>query len=329
MPKLDSLEMKLRVCVIRDESRRQLPDDYTKALPILLKSARNKKLESFDFWPYTEFVQTYGLEYFDISMKALKELTKVFTSEWAVRPFIKLRPKKAMSFLELCSQDKDVNVRRGACEGSRPRLPWGERLQEFIRDPRPTLPILERLKFDPELFVRKSVANHLNGIAKDHPDFVIKVLTRWKSEATEKDILKIEWTIKQSLRSLIKIGRPEALRLIGASRANIKIEIFKTKQKKINLGERLEFEIGIRSTATEDQKLVIDYIVHFVKANKSIMPKVFKLKTVQLPASGFVKIEKSHHFKKITTRKYYAGLHMLEIQVNGIVVDKQKWILEV
>lgn len=326
---LKHLEMKPRVQVIRDELHRQLPEDYPKALKILLKSAQSKLLQSFDLWPYTEFVQTYGLDHPDISLEALKDLTKLFTSEWAIRPFIKLHPKKTMRFLEQCAEDKHVSVRRWASEGSRPRLPWGERLQGFVQDPEPTLTILEKLKFDPELFVRKSVANHLNDISKDHPDYVIQVLERWKKEATENDISKIEWIIKHSLRTLIKSGYTDALKLIDVSKAKIEIDTFKLKQKTISVGERLDFEINLRSTSTKNQKLVIDYIVHFVKANKSTAPKVFKLKTVQLPGKGLLKIEKSHHFKKVTTREYYGGVHTLEIQVNGVVAEGRKWVLEI
>lgn len=329
MAKLEALEMKSRVQVIRDELRRQLPEDFSKALPLLLLSAQNEKLKGFDFWPYTEFVQTYGLDHPNISLNALKELTKVFTSEWAVRPFIKLYPDITMTFLELCSQDKDVKVRRWASEGSRPRLPWGERLQDFIHDPLPTFPILETLKYDPELFVRKSVANHMNDIAKDHPNYVVNILNRWKSEACDDDLPKIEWTIKQSLRTLIKNGHPDAFKLIGAAGVKIEINNFKIKQKKIRLGERLDFEMEIHSKATQDQKLVIDYIVHFMKANNKTTAKVFKLKTVQLPPKGILKIEKSHHLKKITTREYYPGLHRLQLQINGVASNNQEWILDI
>jgi 3-methyladenine DNA glycosylase AlkC len=268
------------------------------------------------------------LEHLDSSLDALKEFTKLFTSEWAVRPFIKIYPKKTLSFLLRCAGDKNVNVRRWASEGSRPRLPWGEQIQAFIKDPRPTFAILEKLKFDSELFVRKSVSNHLNDVSKDHPDLVIDLLLSWKKQATEKNISKVEWIINKSLRTLIKNGHTDALELIGVSKAKIKVENFKIKKKIIHLGERLDFEIELHSVSNATQKLVIDYIIHFVKSNKTTAPKVFKLKTIQLPMKGILKIEKSHHLKKITTREYYKGIHMLEIQVNGVVVDQLKWTLQ-
>ena len=203
-------------------------------------------------------------------------------------------------------------------------------MQDFVRDPKPTLPILEKLRADPELFVRKSVSNHLNDIAKDHPVFVIQTLRRWRKEVSEKDAPKIDWTIHRALRTLIKEGHPEALKLIGVTgKAEIRIHRFEVSPRHIRLGERLHFDIEIRSTAKRPQKLVVDYIVHFVKANQSQAPKVFKLTAAELAAGGALEIKKSHHFKKITTRTYYSGLHVLELQINGAVVGKREWTLKV
>jgi 3-methyladenine DNA glycosylase AlkC len=328
MPLLSPLEMKPRVRFLRDELKKQLPEDYTKAVRILVQSAKSGKLDGFDLWPLTEFIQTYGLDHLDLSLQALKELTKVFTSEWAVRPFIKRHPRQTLRYLLQCAQNNDVHVRRWASEGTRPRLPWGERLQDFVRDPSPTLPILEKLKFDEELYVRKSVANHLNDIAKDHPDLVVKILTKWKKQAGSKHSAKIEWIIRRALRTLIKDGNSGALQLIGVSKkTDIQFIGFKIRQEKIKLGERIDFEFQIHSSSKKSQKLVVDYIVHFVRANQSTSPKVFKLKTVELPARGKISFAKSHHLKKVTTREYYPGLHYLEIQINGAVAGKKEWKL--
>jgi len=275
-------------------------------------------------------VQTYGLEDLKLSLNALKELTPLFSSEFAVRPFLKRYPTETLKFLEQCAREKDVHFRRWASEGTRPRLPWGERLQEFVRDPSPTMPILELLKFDTELYVRKSVSNHLNDIAKDHPERVIQLLADWKTAAGAAHAEKIEWIIHRALRTLIKAGHPGALKLIGVSHeAKIKFLGFKINQKKFKLGERIEFQFSIRSLSAKSQKLVVDYIVHFVKSNQSTSPKVFKLKSVLLPAEGEVVFAKSHHLKKVTTRVHYSGLHQLEIQVNGKGVGRVGWELMV
>ncbi len=328
MPQLEPLEMKGRVQLIRDELFARLPSSYTKAVQIFLLSVRKEKLSGFDLWPYTEFVQTYGLKHLKISLDALKELTMHFTSEWAIRPFLKAHPKEALAYLEKCSKDKETNVRRWASEGSRPRLPWGERLPDFIKDPSATTQILENLKFDSELFIRKSVANHLNDIAKDNPLFVIRILKDWKKSAGAQHTEKIDWIIRHALRSLIKAGNPMALQLIGVSKeTRVELRNFKIDKKNVKLGDRITFNFSIHSQSKKDQKIVIDYIIHFVKANGKTAPKVFKLKTLELPANKHIQILKNHHLKKISTRVFYAGVHKLEIQVNGQVLNSCQWKL--
>ena len=326
---LESLEMKPRVHRIRDELRRQLPADYLKALLLLQKAVKAGKLHGFDLWPFTEFVQTYGLDYPEASLAALAEFTKRFTAEWAIRPFLKRDSKSTLRFLEECARSEDEHLRRWASEGTRPRLPWGEHLHDFVQDPQPTLPILELLKFDPSLYVRKSVANHLNDISKDHPLYVIALLKRWKKEAGQEHALKIDWIIRRSLRTLIKEGDHRALKLIGvSSQAEIKINDVTIQQKKIHLGERLAFQFELQSLSSKPQKLVVDYLLHFVKSNGRTAPKVFKLKTTTIPSKGKLIFKKTHAVKKITTREYYPGVHFLEIQINGRIVARQEWQLK-
>ncbi|WP_140918628.1 DNA alkylation repair protein [Limnobaculum xujianqingii] len=326
---LATLEMKPRVKLIRDALANELPQEYPKALEILVSVLNENKLSGFVVWPIAEYIQTYGLNDLEISLNALKLVTTCFTSEWAVRPFIKKYPGETMRFLLQCAKSDDVNIRRWASEGTRPRVPWGEQLQDFIKNPSATKDILEVLKFDPEIFVRKSIANHLNDISKDHPDYVIQLLKGWKQQAKGEDEKKVEWIIRQALRTLIKDGNPNALALIGVQYgAQVTIDNFSIKQKNIKLGDSLEFEVQIRSVSNTPQKIVIDYLIHFMKANKKTMPKVFKLRTFELPANGSITIEKKHTIKKITTRQYYEGIQQIEIQVNGKVMGKQDWHLE-
>jgi 3-methyladenine DNA glycosylase AlkC len=330
MNQLETLEMKPRVRCLRDELRTQLPKDYSKALQILLKSARSGTLKGFDLWPYSEFIQTYGLEDLTLSLEALKDLTPLFSSEFAVRPFLKRYPVETLKFLLQCAQDENVDLRRWASEGSRPRLPWGERLQGFIEHPSSTAAILEQLKFDSALYVRKSVANHLNDIAKDHPQLVLELLARWKKLAGPKHSIHIGWIIRHSLRTLIKSGNAQALQLIGVSTdPKIQLNDFKLNQKSFQLGDRIQFRFKISSSSAKPQKLVIDYIIHFVRANQKTSAKVFKLKTVVLPAGEELVISKVHHLKKVTTRTHYPGIHFLEIQVNGGLLGRVKWCLQI
>ena len=325
---LESLAMKARVRVLRDELHSLLPKDYPKALSVLMKVVNSEKLESFDYWPLTEYIQTYGVEDLGISLEALKKITTVFTSEWAIRPFIKKHTKETLKFLLSCAKSDDVDVRRWASEGTRPRLPWGERLQDFIKDPSPTLPILEALKFDDELFVRKSVANHINDIAKDHPEFAIKLLRKWKKEAGPKDQKKVEWIIRRAMRTLIKEGHPEALSLLGVS-TTVKVEVGKLKLEadQIRMGDKINFSFSVKSLSKAEQSLIVDYRIHFVRANGKSAIKVFKLKNVVLEAQETLGIEKSHHMKEITTREYYDGVHTIDIQINGVVNKSAKFTL--
>lgn len=327
-PRLQSLELKPRVQLIRDELHAQLPKEFPVACQILLKSLKSGDLKGFDLWPYTEFVQTYGLDHPEISMGALKELTQVFTSEFAVRPFINKYPKQTLKYLLNCAKDPNVHLRRWASEGSRPRLPWGEKLNIVIQDPGLTLPILERLKYDEELYVRKSVSNHLNDFTKDHPDLVLKTLKEWKVNAPKKHLPKVDWIINRSLRSLIKAGHPKALKLIGVSESKIKVSPLRLKSKKLKLNDRMEFDFQLESTSSKPQKIVVDYVVHFKKSNGTNSAKVFKLKTFNLEPKAKIQIEKSHHLKKVTTRKHYPGEHLLAIQINGKTYGQLKWKLE-
>lgn len=326
---LDSLELKPRVLRIRDQLKDQLPPDYAKALKILLTSLKSKNLSGFDLWPYTEYVQTYGLDQPALSLNALYELTQLFTAEFAVRPFIKKHPKITLAFLKKCSVDSNVHIRRWASEGSRSRLPWGERLETFTKDHRPTIPLLENLKFDDELYVRKSVSNHLNDMAKDHPGMVIEILKKWQAKAGIQHDAKINWIIHRSLRTLIKQGHPKALELVGAfQNLKIKMSPLKLSKKSYKMNDRIAFVFAIKSETKKSQKLVVDYVIHFMKSNGTTAPKVFKLKNFELKALESVSFKKSHHLKEITTRVYYPGIQYLQIQVNGKTYEKVKWNLE-
>jgi 3-methyladenine DNA glycosylase AlkC len=335
--RLSFLELKPRVQLLREGLREHLPKSYTKAVKVILASlkADQEDLKGFDLWPYTEFIQSYGLDHLQLSLTAMKSLTTKFTSEFAVRPYLEKYTDETLEYLLEQATSPEVSVRRWASEGTRPRLPWGQRLPKFIANPFLTLPILETLKLDPELFVRKSVANHLNDISKDHPDFVIQVLKRWKdqvqaeSEHHAENKLKIEWIIKHSLRGLIKAGDGKALALIGVTvKAKFLIEQFILREQKLKMGEKLNFSFQRKSLNPRAHKVVVDYRIHFQKASGKTSAKVFKFKTFDLKSRGEILLSKSHHLKEVTTRSHYPGLHLIEILVNGHVVKQANWHLD-
>ncbi len=325
---LGPLELKARVRLISATLYQHLPKSFPQAIDVLLESLKKKNLKSFDLWPYTEFIQTYGLEHRQKSLDALYHLTQLFTAEFAVRPFLKNHTSESIKYLLACAKDDNVHVRRWSTEGSRPRLPWGERLDLFIKNPTLTLPILELLKYDEELYVRKSVANHLNDIAKDHPGVVIKTLKAWQKEAPNAHQEKIKWITRHALRTLIKKGNSEALQLMGVAKTTaIKISQLELSKKTYKVGEFLQFNFSIQSKSPKKQKLIIDYVIHHQKAAGKTTPKVFKLKTVDLHPNQKLLLTKNHSLKPITTRKYYKGTHTLEIQINGKPYTKKDWHL--
>lgn len=325
------LEMKDRLRLIRDQLKKTLPQDYSLAVEIILKSTTSGRLKGFSIWPYTEFIQTYGLVHSEVSLRALKQLTTLFTSEWAVRPFINQNLKFTLDFLKQCALDSNHHVRRWVSEGTRPRLPWGERLQIFIEKPELTCKLIEPLIFDPELYVRKSVANHLNDISKDNPEYVIQVLQKWNLKAkSDQQKEKLNWIKKQALRSLIKLGHKESLKLVGFSNSvRIQMDRFKIKNKNIKMGDAVEFEFELVSLSSKPQKIIIDYVLHFVKSNGKTAPKVFKFKNLNLKPKERLSLKKSHSIKKITTRTYHSGEHRLQLQINGQIYNEAKWWLEV
>ena len=215
---VDGLELKARVEHIADNLREHLPDDYEKAVAILLKSLGpenpNETGMFTDFYwvmPYATFVETYGLESPEISLDAVAEITKRNTGEFAVRPFLERFPDKTFGRMLEWSQAGNFHLRRLASEGTRPRLPWAKKLDSVIDDPSSTLPILENLKDDPVKFVQKSVANHLNDVLKDNYDYAVDTLTRWSKDAGKER----RWIIKHALRKELKKKNLEAQKLLA------------------------------------------------------------------------------------------------------------------
>jgi 3-methyladenine DNA glycosylase AlkC len=320
-PKLKPLTFSERNNLIRDRLWDFLPKDYPRALEIILKALPPEIPDceltgygGFIVLPQNEFVAKYGLDHYDLSMQALYQMTKRFSAEGAIRPFILKYPERTLTILSKWAEDENCHVRRLVSEGTRPRLPWTMQLKPFIEDPRPVLELLEKLKADPVLMVRRSAANNLNDIAKDNPDLVVKTLRGWSKIENE----DTQWLIRHAARTLVKQGNQDVLTVLGYS-PKVELSVSKLKLDKplVKMGDDLHFSFEIKSRANQVQNLVIDYILHHVKANGKRTPKVFKLAQKALGAGQTINISKTHPFRLITTRKYYAGKHMLEIQING------------
>lgn len=330
------LELKERSAQITEALCHYLPHDYEKAASVMLESLAREKGDKISFsdtdetgiagWgimPLVDYVGLQGLEHFDLSMTLFKELTKRSTSEFGIRYFLLAEPKRTLSQLKKWTKDSNCHVRRLVSEGTRPRLPWAMRLPAFIEDPTPILPLLEALKDDPEEYVRRSVANNLNDIAKDHPDLVAKIAGRWMKDSGKNR----EKLVRHACRTLVKQGHRQALKALGYSTPRATLETLDVLTPQVKFGDALVFDISLMSTSTRTQNIVIDYAIHHQKANGTTSPKVFKLKTGILKPSVSLKATRKHALKKITTRVYYPGTHRVEIFVNGTSFGSQEFEL--
>ena len=324
-----SLELKERVNHIITILHQQMPRDFTetvkvfKQIPVIWDRGNpDDPLRSFAAWPIIDYVSVYGLSHPQESLAILKHLTGLFSAEFAIRPFIKKYPDECHQQFLLWIDDESEDVRRLVSEGTRPRLPWGMRLHQFIDSPKCNIPLLTSLKDDSSLYVRRSVANHLNDIAKDHPNLVIDVCKQWYKNANS----ELKWLIKHATRTLVKAGHAEIFPLLGfTENPQIAIEQLSLSNKEVKFGERIVFQFNLLSKSNIGQKLVIDYAIHFVKANGKQQAKVFKLKNINLKKEEQITLTKQFSFKPISTRKYYKGEHKIEILVNGICMANENF----
>lgn len=326
IPKLDALELKARVLLLTEGLRAELPKKFLEDAKVLQKVLSQKKLSGFELWPVSEYISQFGTDHFEKSMGLMYEMTQAFTSEFAIRPFLQKNPEAILGMLEKWIEDENVHIRRWVSEGTRPLLPWGGKIQSFVKKPA-TLHLLEKLKYDEELYVRKSVANHLNDISKNHPELLVKTLKTWVKEAPQEHKSKIDWIKKQALRTLIKKGHIGALSLMGVTgEAKVNLKNLKLNQKNYKVGDTLAFDFSLESTSNKSQDLIVDYLINFVKVNGTRSAKVFKLKAMTLKAGEKVVLKKNHSLKKITTMRFFKGEHEVQIQINGKVIKKASWM---
>lgn len=309
---LDALTLMQRMRRMTASLHAVLPLDYRATLDLLRQLAPRIN-HGFVAITLCDYVGQYGQEDFDASMEALAYFTTFGSAEFAIREFIRRDLPRTLAVIEAWSRDDNEHVRRLASEGSRPRLPWSFRLDELVRDPSPVAPILENLKADPSLYVRKSVANHLNDITKDHPAWVMDRIGGWSLANAH-----TAWIAKRALRTLIKQGDARALALIGAGdKAQVRVHDLTVEPRHIRLGERLTLAFRLESTAPAPQRLVVDYIVHYVKKSGGTSGKVFKLKEFTLAPGETVQITRGQNIRDFTTRVHHPGRHEIEIVVNG------------
>lgn len=299
-----------------------LPQDYPEAIAILLASTAvplptdGFALGGFFYLPHTCFVSQHGLEDLQTSLHALNHLTRLFTAEFSIRPFIQRYPQQTLEQLRVWATDKNEHVRRLVSEGTRTRLPWAARLSEFQRDPAPVLELLELLKDDPALYVRRSVANNLNDIGKDHPQLLVEVTRRWSEGASPQR----EWIIRHALRSAVKRGDAGALEVLGFKNGSpIQLVASTFDNQRAVMGGAVVLGFELLNPTNEVQKAVVDFQVHYVKANGLTSAKVFKLKNIRLAAGQTCLLQKRLSLASMTTRQHYPGIHRVDLLLNGSV----------
>ena len=312
---LAELSVMQRMARVSESLHAVLPLDYEDSLHVLRKLA--PRLNSgFVSMCLPHYVASYGAHAFDTSMDALKYFTTFGSSEFAIRYFLRSDLERSLERMHAWTQDENHHVRRLASEGSRPRLPWSFRLEAMQANPKLAAGILDRLKADESLYVRKSVANHLNDVTKVHPEWVLDTIEGWSLENKH-----TAWIAKHALRSLIKQGDVRALTVIGAgAKAEVELLDVKVEPAVVRLGEPITLSLTVKSMVAHEQRLVIDYAIEYVKANGGVSKKVFKLKTLGLAGFETEVVGRKQVIKDFTTRKHFAGRHGVQVMVNGEVL---------
>ncbi|MCY9659720.1 hypothetical protein P5G65_09350 [Paenibacillus chondroitinus] len=294
-----------------------LPPSYSEALAILY--AIEDTCIGFPYLFFPDFVEVYGhnSEHWEMSMQALERFTSRSSAEFAVRPFILHDPERMMEQMSVWADHPNEHVRRLSSEGCRPRLPWGQALPVFKRDPAPVLGILEKLKADPSLYVRKSVANNLNDIAKDHPAIVLETAARWKGDNPDTD-----WIVRHGCRTLIRQATPEVLALFGYAETRddhplADYAAIISEPNELMIGENCELRYEVHVRQGEPVHLRIEYGIDFVKAGGKHSRKLFLLSDKTVPGGSRLTAARTHRWADLTTRRHYPGEHRIVLLVNG------------
>ena len=313
-------ELKTRMKHISLMMRDCLPASFQESVAILLNSASD--FGGFEGMFFPDYIEQFGEEYWGLSVQALEQLTQYSSSEFAVRPMIIRDSTKMMKTMLEWASHENEHVRRLATEGCRPRLPWAMALPEFKNNPSLILPIIDKLKQDESLYVRRSVANNLNDIAKDNP----RVVLDW-CKANIGQHPDTDWLIKHGCRTLLKKACPEALTLFGyASAASVSVNDLSIKNEKLMIGDDLFFNFRLSTEDNALSKLRVEYIIDYVKANGRCAPKVFKSSESDYPQRE-LSFERKHSFRQMSTRKHYPGEHTLSVRVNGEVKQAVSFVL--
>ncbi len=327
-PGYESLELMARGQRIAQALQAHLPQDIPRALAVLIDSmdppmglnaagepdAGDRPYSAFLYLPHSIYIGTQGLAHFEEAMAAQHALTQRFTAEFCIRPYLLHHQQATLARLRDWTQEESAHVRRLVSEGTRPRLPWAPRLPAFQKDPQLALPLLNALKDDPSSYVRRSVANHLGDIAKDHPDLAVGTARTWLQGAPAPR----EALVRHGLRFLIKRGDAGALDALGVGHAvALDVRAARAVPARARIGDKVRIEAELHNPTPQAQRVLADLKVHYVKAHGGAAPKVFKLQTLDIPAGATVALSKTLSLQQMTTRTHYPGAHQVELVLNG------------
>ena len=271
-----------------------------------------------------DYIEHAGLDEFDISIDAFEHITTFTSCEFAVRPFILKYQEKMFYKIMEWTQHENEHVRRLASEGCRPRLPWAMALPYLKIDPSPIFPVLENLKSDPSEYVRRSVANNLNDISKDHPQTIIDIAKQWHGKSEETN-----WIVKHACRTLLKAGDQEVMQLFGfAPPEEVEIRNLELLTDTISLGSYLEFNFELINHFSKQEKIRLEYAIYYLRQNGSHSKKVFKISEKDYPAKSTTQISRRQLFKPMTSRALYPGEHLVSIIINGHEVEERSFMLK-
>ncbi|MBP7558210.1 MAG: DNA alkylation repair protein [Chitinophagaceae bacterium] len=322
------LELKQRMKRISTVLHQYMPADFGAASQVLVRLIERLEADGFrgssiEFIFLPDYIETYGIDDYNTAVAAMERCTCFMTCEFAVRPFLKKYGMRMVKQMDRWSRHSHAHVRRLSSEGMRPRLPWAMAVDFLKKDPSCIIPILERLKNDPEEFVRRSVANNINDIAKDHPDTVLKLIREWKGFSEQTDAL-----LKHGSRTLFKKGHPEVLKLFGwGNNKDIQLLSFTLPKASVKIGNALPFSVQLRNKAAKSHAARIEYAIYYRLKKGDFGKKVFKVSETSIAPGNSLLIERQHSFRPITTRVYYPGAHEIAIIVNGVELDRKPFKL--
>ncbi|WP_104381881.1 DNA alkylation repair protein [Sphingobacterium sp. HMA12] len=293
-----------------------MPPDFEEAVNLINQVVRNSIAAGhsggLEYIIFPDYIETYGIDHFELAVESFELVTTFITCEFAVRPFIIKYRERMIAVMEQWAESPRAAVRRLASEGMRPRLPWAMAIPFLKQNPAPILPILNLLKSDVSESVRRSVANNLNDISKDHPVILLEIARHWRGTSSETDAI-----IKHASRTLLKQGHPEILHYYGLDGTDFKTTDLCIETPVVKIGEKVSFSFQIENTQPYPKALRLEYGLYYKKSNGLLSRKVFKISERIYQGSETNRIQRNQSFKVITTRKFYTGRHKISIIVNG------------